>query len=54
MKKIIILAIVLFNLISTCLGQVEKLEGPRIGITFMSDGTTSEKLNSNYISQLGW
>lgn len=54
MKKIIILAIVLFGLISNCLGQVERLEGPRLGITFLSDGTTSEKLNSNYISQLGW
>ena len=37
-----------------CFSQIEHLEGPRIGVTILTNGTSSDRLNSNFITQLGY
>lgn len=53
MKKInIILLISLFSLV--CQAQIQQLSGPRVGITFLTNGEISEEIESNILTQYGW
>lgn len=53
MKKLnIILLISLFSLV--CQAQIQQLSGPRVGVTFLTNGEISEEINSNILTQYGW
>ena len=52
-KQLSILSFLLIS-VSMCKAQVEQLQGPRIGATFLTDGTSSERIESNFITQFGY
>jgi len=54
MKKILlILVMVLFSL-TTIAQQIDRLTGPRVGVTFLTPGFMSEELETSMITQYGW
>ena len=53
MKKILF-TIALGLGILTSNAQIEKLAGPRIGLTGITSGEISEELETNFITQYGW
>ena len=53
MKKIIV-TIVLGLIIISANAQIEKLAGPRIGLTGIASGEISEELETNFLMQYGW
>ena len=54
MKNVIFLILFFSMLSEYCFSQIEHLEGPRIGVTILTNGTSSDRLNSNFITQLGY
>ena len=54
MKNVIFLILFFFMLSEYCFSQIEQLEGPRLGVTILTNGTSSERLNSNFITQIGY
>lgn len=54
MKNVIFLILFFLMLSEYCFSQIEQLEGPRLGVTVLTNGTSSERLNSNFITQIGY
>ena len=54
MKNVIFLILFFSMLSEYCFSQIEHLEGPRIGVTILTNGTSSDRLNSNLLTQLGY
>jgi len=53
MKKLVFTIVLGLGLL-TANAQIEKLAGPRIGLTGLTSGEISEDLETNFISQYGW
>ena len=53
MKKLAFTIVLGLGLL-TASAQIQKLAGPRIGLTGLTSGEISEELETNFISQYGW
>ena len=55
MKKCIaILSVFAFGFSGTANAEIEKLSGPRVGVTTLTNGSISKTIETNFISQYGW
>ena len=54
MKRIILTLALGLGLLTTSAQQIDKLAGPRVGVTYLTPGFMSEELETSVITQYGW
>ena len=54
MKKILLTLVLGLGLLTTNAQQIDKLAGPRVGVTYLTPGFMSEELETSIITQYGW
>ena len=54
MKKILLTLALGLGLLTTSAQQIDKLAGPRVGVTYLTPGFMSEELETSIITQYGW
>ena len=54
MKKILLTLALGLGLLTTSAQQIDKLAGPRVGVTYLTPGFMSEELETSVITQYGW
>ena len=54
MNRILLTFVLGLGLLTCSAQQIEKLAGPRIGVTYLTPGFMSEELETSIISQYGW
>ena len=54
MKKILLTLVLGLGLLTTNAQQIDKLAGPRVGVTYLTPGFMSEELETSVITQYGW
>ena len=54
MKRIILTLALGLGLLTTNAQQIDRLAGPRVGVTFLTPGFMSEELETSMITQYGW
>ena len=54
MKKILLILVMVLLSLTTIAQQIDRLAGPRVGVTFLTPGFMSEELETSMITQYGW
>ena len=54
MKKILLILVMVLVSLTTITQQIDRLAGPRVGVTFLTPGFMSEELETSVITQYGW
>ena len=54
MKKILLILVMVLVSLTTIAQQIDRLAGPRVGVTFLTPGFMSEELETSMITQYGW
>ena len=54
MKRILLTLALGLGLLTTSAQQIDKLAGPRVGVTYLTPGFMSEELETSVITQYGW
>ena len=54
MKRIILTLALGLGLLTANAQQIDRLAGPRVGVTFLTPGFMSEELETSMITQYGW
>ena len=54
MKRIILTLALGLGLLTVNAQQIDRLAGPRVGVTFLTPGFMSEELETSMITQYGW
>ena len=54
MKRIILTLALGLGLLTANAQQIDKLAGPRVGVTYLTPGFMSEELETSIITQYGW
>ena len=54
MKKILLILVMVLVSLTTIAQQIDRLAGPRVGVTFLTPGFMSEELETSMMTQYGW
>ena len=54
MKKVLLILVLALGFLTVNAQQIDRLAGPRVGVTFLTPGFMSEELETSMITQYGW